>query len=72
MLEMHIKQSGFTYSTGGSFTKNKKRIKKSRETGDSRYIYRNELDKSCLQHDITYEDFKDLAKGKASDKMLSD
>ena len=72
MPEMHLKQSGFTYSTGGSFTKNKKRIKKSKETGDSRYIYRNELHKCCFQHDITCVDFKDLAKRKASDKILSD
>ena len=42
---MHLKQLGFTYSTCGSFTKNKERIKKIKETGDSRCIYQNELDK---------------------------
>ena len=51
MHEMHLKQFGFTYSACGPFTKNKKRIKKFRETGDSRYTYRNELDKACFQHD---------------------
>ena len=45
MLEMHLRQPGFTYSACGPFTKNKERIKKITETGDSRYIYQNELDK---------------------------
>ena len=52
MPEMHLKQSEFTYSACEPFTKNKERIKKFKETGDSRYIYRNELDKTCFQHDI--------------------
>ena len=34
--------------------------KKIKETGDSRYIYQNELDKACFQHDMAYGDFKDL------------
>ena len=62
MTEMHLKQPGFTYSACGPFTKNKGRIKKYNETGDSRYIYQNELDKACFQHDIAYGDFKDLNK----------
>ena len=48
MLEMHLRQSGFTYSACGPFTKNKKRIQKFKETGDFRYIYRDELDKTCF------------------------
>ena len=40
---------GFTYSACGSFTKNKERIQKLKERGDSRYIYQNELDKACFQ-----------------------
>ena len=52
--EIHLKQPGFTYSTCGSFTKNKERIKK---TEDSRYIYRNELHKACFPHDMGYGDF---------------
>ena len=38
MPEMHLKQSGFTYSACGSFTKNKERIQKFKETGDANYI----------------------------------
>ena len=43
------------------FTKNKERIQKFKETGDTNYIYKNELDKACFQHDMTHRDFKDLA-----------
>ena len=70
MPEMHLRQPGFTYSTCGLFTKNKERIQKFKETGDSSYIYRNELDKACSQHDITYGDFKDLTKRTIADKVL--
>ena len=48
---MHLRQPGFTYSSCGSFTKNKERINKFKETRDSRYIHQNELDKACSQHD---------------------
>ena len=60
MPKMHLKQPGFTYSACVPFTKNKKRIKKLKKNGDTRYIYKNELDKACFQHDMDYEDFKDL------------
>ena len=72
MPEMHLRQSGFTYSACGPFTKNKERIQKFKETGDSRYISQNELDKACFQHDIVYGDFKDLTRRTASDKILHD
>ena len=72
MPEMHLGQPGFTYSTCGTFTENKERIQKFKQTGDSRYIYRNELDKACFQHDMAYGDFKDLAKRTASEKFLRD
>ena len=72
MLEIHFRQPGFTYSACGSFTKNKERIKKFKETGDSRYIYQNELDKTCSQHDMAYGDFKDLNRTTAADKELRD
>ena len=72
MPEMHLKQPGFTYSACGPFTKNKERIQKFKETGDTSYIYKNELDKACFQHDMTYGDFKDLARRTASDKVLRD
>ena len=52
--------------------KNKERIKKFKETEDTKYIYRNEFDKACFQHDMDYGDFKHLAKGTASDKLLRD
>ena len=70
MPEMHLKQHKFAYSLCGPFTKNKERIRKFKETRNSRYIYKNELNKACFQYDIDYEDFKDLAKRTASDKVL--
>ena len=60
MPEMHLKQPEFTYSACGRLIKNKKRIQKFKETGDTDYIYKNELDKACFQHDMAYGDFKDL------------
>ena len=72
MREMHLKQPQYTYSACGPFTKNKERIQKFKETGDSRYIYRNELDKACFQHDMTYGDFKYFAKRTAADRVLRD
>ena len=69
---MHLKQPGFTYSACGPFTKNKERVQKFREAGDSRCIYRNELDKACFHYDMASGDFKDLAKRIAPDKVLRD
>ena len=51
MPELHLKQPGFTYSACGSFIRNKERIEKFMQTGNSNFIYRNELDKACFQHD---------------------
>ena len=70
MPEMYLRQPGFTFSACGPFAKNKKRIQKFKKTGDSRYIYKNELDKACFQHDMAYGNFKDLAKRTAADKVL--
>ena len=70
MPEMHLKQPGFTYSACGPFTKNKERIEKFKETGDTSYIYENELDQVCFQHDMAYGDFKDLKRRIFSDKIL--
>ena len=72
MPKMHLKQPGFTYRACGTFTKNKERIQKFKETGDTKYIYKNELDKACFQHDMSYRDFKDLGRRAASDKVLRD
>ena len=72
MPEMHLKQPQFTYRACGPFTENKETIQKFKKTGDSRYIYRNELDKAYFQQDMAYGDFKDLAKRTAADKLLRD
>ena len=72
MPEMHLRQPGFTYSACGPFTKSKERIQKFKQTGNSRYFYRNGLDKACFQHDMAYGDFKDLRKRTAADKVLRD
>ena len=60
MLEMHLRQPGFTYSACDPFTKHKERIKKFEQTGDTRYTYRIELDKASFQHDAAYAGNKDL------------
>ena len=70
--EMHLRQPRFTYSDCGPFTKSKGRIQKYKETRDSKWIYQNELDKDCFQHEMTYEDFKYLTRKTASGKILSD
>ena len=36
MPEMHLKQPGFTYSANGPSIKNKQRIQKFKETGDTK------------------------------------
>ena len=69
MPEMHLRQTQFVYSACGPFTRHKERIKKFKQTGDTRYIYRNELDKAWFQHD---SDHKDLINRTKSDKVLRD
>ena len=54
MSEMHLKQPGFTYIACCPFTKNKEQIQKFKETVDTSYISKNELDKACFQHDMAY------------------
>ena len=56
MLEMHLKQPGFTDSACGPFTKNKERIEKFMQTRNTNFIYRNELDKACFKHDMVNHD----------------
>ena len=72
MPEMHLKQPRFTYSACRPFTKIKDRIQKFKETEDTSYIYKNELDKAYFQHDMAYGDFKDLERKIFSDKVLRD
>ena len=62
MPEMKLKQPGFTYSTCGSFIKNKERIQKFTQAENTNYIYKNDLDKACFQHNMAYDKYKDLAK----------
>ena len=49
MPKTHLTQPGFIYGACGPFTKNKERIQKFKETGDTSYIYKNELFKACFQ-----------------------
>ena len=72
MPEMHLRQPGFTYSACGSFTKNKERIEKIMQTGNTGFIYKNELDKDSFQYDMAYGRSKDLVKRTQSDEVLRD
>ena len=72
MPEMHLREPQFVYSACEPFTKNRDRIQKLKKTGDTSYIYKNELDKACFQHDMAYGDLKDLAKKTAAEKVLRD
>ena len=72
MSEMHFKQPGFTYSVCGPFTKNKERIEKFMQTGNTNFIYKNELDKACFQHDMVYGKSKNLVKRTQSHRVLKD
>ena len=72
MPEMHSKQPRFTYSACGPFTKHKESIEKFMQTGNKDFIYKNELDKACFQHDMVYDKTKDLVKRTQSDKVLKD
>ena len=72
MPEMYLRQPRFVYSACGPFTRHKERIKEFKHAGDTRYIYRNELDKACFQHDSAYMDHKDLINRTEADKVLKD
>ena len=72
MPEMHLRQPRFVYSACGPFTRHKERMKEFKRTGDMRYIYRNELDKACFQHDSASADHKDLINRTEADKVLRD
>ena len=72
MPEMLLRQPQFVDSACGPFTRHKERIKEFKRTGDTRYIYRNQLDKACFQHDSAYADHKDLINRTKADKGLRD
>ena len=64
--------NAITNMPSGPFTKNKERILKFKETGDSRYIYHHKLDKACFQHNMAQEDFKELNRKTFAYKVLRD
>ena len=68
MPEMHLKQPGFTYSACDLFTKNKERVETFMQTGNTDFIYKNDLDKTYFQHDMAYG----KSKTTQSDKILTD
>ena len=72
MPEMHLRQPGFTYSAFRPFTRNKETIGKFMQTGNTEFIYRNELDKVCFQHNMAYGKSKDLTKRTQSERVLRD
>ena len=72
MPEMHLRPPGFTYSTSGLFKKSKERIQRFMQTGNTDFIYKNELDKACFQNDMNFGKSKDLIKRTQSDKVLTD
>ena len=72
MREVHLNQPGFTYSACVLFTKSKQRMNKFMQTGNTNFIYKNELDKACFQHDMVYGKIKDLVKRTQSDKVSKD
>ena len=70
MPEMHLKWPGFTYSACGPFNKNKERIHKFMHTGNTDFIYKNDVDKACFQHDIAYSKCKEFTKRAQSEKAF--
>ena len=42
------------------------------QTGYTNFVYKNELDKACFQHDMAYRRLKDLGKRTQSDKNFRD
>ena len=45
-------------------------MEKFMETGNTNFIHKNELDKTCFQHDMAYGKSKDLVKRTQSNKVL--
>ena len=72
MREVHLNQPGFTYSACVLFTKSKQRMNKFMQTGNTNFIYKNELDKTCFQQGMVYGKIKDLVKRTQSDKVSKD
>ena len=67
---LNLRQPQFVYSACGTFTRHKERIKDFKRTGDTRFLYRNELDKACFKHDAAYAKYKDVENRLISDQKL--
>ena len=72
MPEMHLKQPGFTYSACGPLLKTKKELRNLCRQEITDFIYKNDLDKACFQHDMAYGKSKDLARRTQSDRISRD
>ena len=75
MPEIHLKQPVFTYSACVPFTKNKERTEKvmrTGNTGNTDFIYKNDFDKACFQHDMAHGKSKHLARRTQLNKVLRD
>ena len=70
MPEINLRQPQYVYSACGPFTRHKEIIKESKRTGDTRLLYRNELDKACFKHDAAYAKYKDVENRLISDQKL--
>ena len=62
MTKTNFKHTGVTCSESGPFTRHKGRMQILKETGESRYIYKNDSDKVCFLHYIAYNSYKDIAR----------
>ena len=72
MREMYLNSLVLLTVIVGHLPKTKKEMKSLCRTGNTDFIYKNELDKACFQHDMAYGKSKDLAKRTQSDKVLRD
>ena len=70
MPEMHLRQPQFVYNACGPFTRHKEIIKEFKRTGDTRLLYRNELDRACFKHDAAYAKYKDVENRLIPDQKL--
>ena len=70
MPEMHSRQPRFVYSACCPFTRHKERIQEFKRTGDTRLLYRSELDKACFKHDAGYAKYKDVENRLISNQKL--
>ena len=72
MPELHLKHPDLTNSACGPFIKNKERIQKFRQTGNTNHIFKNDLEKACFQHDLPHGTYKNLTEITQSHNVLRD